>query len=242
MLSLCLLATSARSDVRVFVEEVNGQAWLRYECTAGEIVRAFALDVSVDQGQIVGVSDFFVGESTAQAQGYGFFPASFRDHITLEQGGTVDWEISGYTPLASVADNPNDTLPGLGSSGVTLELGGLWDSTVTGAIPGPTGTLCALQLSEGATVSVSANASRGGVVSVEPDRILATSFSGAFVQPPEITGLSLSESEMRIRFIGGELETAPTLEGPWSATGDASGEYIAVLGAEGKRFYRVRSP
>ena len=53
-------------------------------------------------------------------------------------------------------------MPGLGSAGVTLELGALWDPLVPEAIPEPAGTLCALHLSEADQVSLAANASRGG--------------------------------------------------------------------------------
>ncbi|MGI9568492.1 MAG: hypothetical protein ACR2PH_01840, partial [Desulfobulbia bacterium] len=61
LLSIWLLAVSARPDVFVFVEQANGFAWIKYECTAEEVVRAFSLDVTVDQGRILGVSDYFVG-------------------------------------------------------------------------------------------------------------------------------------------------------------------------------------
>ena len=47
----CLLVASARAEVRVFVQEENRAASIKYECTGGEVVRAFALNVSVDRGQ-----------------------------------------------------------------------------------------------------------------------------------------------------------------------------------------------
>ena len=63
-----ILATGVGAEVRVYVEPLGGLAWLKYECTAGEVVRAFALDVTVDRGVILGVSDYVVGESTASAR------------------------------------------------------------------------------------------------------------------------------------------------------------------------------
>src|SRR5690242_7617903 len=114
---------------------------------------------------------FFRGPGSAQATGYGIFPASFRDHLA-GTGSDIDWSSSDYAPLADVTDSPGDTLPGLNSSGVTLELGGLWDPTVAGASPGPSGTLCALQLSQPARVSVSANLTRGGVISAFPGTLI----------------------------------------------------------------------
>ena len=183
-LLLVLLALSAKGEVRVFVEATNGLALVKYECTAGEVVRAFALDVSVDRGAIVTISGFFRGIGSVSATGYGIFPASLRDHL---QGNstTMDWGAADYTPLASPADFPKDTLPGLGSKGVTLEFGGLWDPTAFSAIPRATGTLCSLKLSRPAKVSVSANKSRGGVVSAISGAALHTSFAGCPVGFPD---------------------------------------------------------
>ena len=78
------------------------------------------------------------------------------------------------------------------------------------------------------------------MVASNPDRILAPEFSKAFVQPPEVTGMSVSNNVLSITFAGGELETAPTVDGPWSRTGNSSGQYAEALGEEGMRFYRVR--
>lgn len=243
MLGVYLGCFQAEADVRVYVEQNDSKAWIRYHCTSGESVRAFPLDVTVDRGRILGVSDFFRGACTDTAQGYGIFPASFRDHITIEPGAKViHWTTPDYTPLALVEDDPAGTQPGLGSSGVTLEFGALWNPAEPATRPGPQGTLCALEISEGATVTVSANTSRGGVVAADPDRILALVFEGAFVQPPEVTGLSVSNDLLTITFAGGELETAPSVEGPWTGTGNSAGEHVGAVGNGISMFYRVRGP
>lgn len=243
-LVFCLLMASASAEVRVFIQESNSLAWVRYECTAGEVVRAFALDVTVDNGQIVGISDFLRGPSTAATPGYGIFPASFRDHLTVGPGTNVNWNVTEYTPLASASDNPEGTQPGLNSAGVTLELGGLWDPADPAAIPSATGTLCALQISEAATVSVAANAVRGGVASTNPSVVLTPIFTGAVVHPtvPEITGISLEDGILRVSYAGGELETAPTVWGDWTGTGNTTGEHSEPITSGTTKFYRVRSP
>ena len=235
------LAT-ASAEVRVFVQSSNAVAWVKYECNEGELVQAFALDVSVDRGRIIGISEFFRGLSTAANQGYGIFPAAFRDHITIGSGTNINWDVSGYTPLAVMSDNPGDTLAGLDSSGVTLEFGGLWDPNISAAVPRPTGALCSLHVSAGATVTVKANVSRGGVVSAKPGVILAPVFTGAFVQPPEITDLSLTNGLLTVNFAGGEMETALTVAGPWTGTGDVHGRYTESVGNNARKYYRVRSP
>jgi len=241
-MSVCLLSAWARAEVRVFVQDIGGVAWIKYECTAGEVVRAFSLNVSVNKGQIIGISDFFRGVSTAGARGYGIFPAAFRDRVTVGSGTNIDWNVSGYTPLAVVADRPADTLPGLNSSGVTLEFGGLWDPTVPATMPDAAGTLCALQISEPAQVSVAANVARGGVLSAIPDVLLAPVFSGAAVVPPfpTITGVTLVSGLLTIRFQDGELISAPTVAGPWTGTGNTSGVFTNAVGGTLARFYRVR--
>ena len=241
-MGICLLSALAEAEVRVFVEDLGGQAWIKYECTAGEVVRAFALDVSVNTGQILGISDFFRGVSTAGTRGYGIFPAAFRDHITPISGTNIDWNVSGYTPLAVPSDRPADTLPGLNSSGVTLEFGALWDPTDPAVMPDPMGALCALQISEPAQVSVAANLARGGVASAIPDVLLVPTFSGAAVAPPfpAITGVALVDGLLTIRFQDGELLSAPTLTGPWTATGITNGVFTNAVGENLAGFYRVR--
>ena len=234
---------SARAAVRVYVEDHSGLARIKYECTGGEVVRSFALDVTVDQGQIVDISDFFRGESTTNAHGYGIFPASFRDHITVSTVTNVDWEVADYTPLAVVGDAPGDTLPGLGTSGVTLEFGALWDARVAGAGPGSSGTLCALAISEPAEVSITNNAVRGGVVSAVADETIVPEFSSAVVDPTiAITGIGETNGVLTISFTGGELESAPGINGPWTGTGNDTGVFVEALDPNGMKFFRVRAP
>jgi hypothetical protein len=238
LLSLLLPAFSARSTVRVFVQGTNGLANINYQCTAGEVVRAFALDVTVDSGQILGVTNYFRGPSTATARGYGVFPASFRDNVTVSSGTNANWNTNAYSPMAVPADNPTGTLPGLNSNGVTLELGAIWDPSVAAAIPPASGTLCSLQLSQTANVTVAPNASRGGIVASPPEVIIVPQFVGALVGPA-ITSATLVNGVITILFQGGELETSPAADGPWTGTGNRSGTYTETLGPSPTKFYRV---
>jgi hypothetical protein len=240
LLNLFLLVPSAPAIVRVFVQPTNGLAYINYECTAGEVVRAFALDVTVDRGQILGITNYFRGPSTASAQGYGIFPASFRDHITVSSGSNANWSVSGYSPLAVAADAPGGTMPGLNSSGVTLELGALWDPAVPAAIPPSSGTLCALQISQTATVTVAANLSRSGIVAAPHDIVITPQFTGALVGPA-IINTTLLNGAITILFQGGELESAPALGGPWTGTGNTSGSFAEPVGTSPAKFYRVHN-
>jgi hypothetical protein len=236
-LALWLLAVSAQGSVRVYVQATNGMASINYECTAGEVVRAFALDVTVDRGQILGVTNFFRGPSTPTTRGYGLFPASFRDTITVSSGTNANWNASAYSPVAVVADNPAGTLPGLNSSGVTLEFGGIWDPSVPAAMPPASGTLCSLQISQTANVNVSANLTRGGIIGAS-DITSTPLFAGALVGPA-ITRATLENGVMTVLFQGGELESAPDLNGPWTGTGNTTGRYTETPGPLPAKFYRV---
>ncbi len=238
VLGLSLLSVSGLAAVRVYVQDANGVADINYQCTAGEVVRAFALDLTVDRGQILGVTNYFRGPSTAQAQGYGIFPASFRDNVTVSSGTNANWNTPSYTPLAVVADSPSGTLPGLYSGGVTLELGAVWDPTVSAAIPGASGRLCTLQLSQTANVTIAPNLSRGGLIASPPDLVLTPQFAGALVGPA-ITSATVANGVFTVRFQDGELESAPAASGPWTGTGNTSGIYAEAAGALTARFFRV---
>ncbi len=236
--SLVLLLYSARATVQVFVLQTNGLATINYQCTAGEVVRSFALDVTIDSGQILGITNYFRGISTAAARGYGVFPASFRDNVTVLSGTNADWTPAAYSPLAVPADNPGGTLPGLGSAGVTLEFGAIWDPTIAAAAPPSTGTLCALILSQTARVTVGPNAARGGIVPSPPDLNITPVFSGALVGPA-ILSAAVSNGQMTVLFQSGEIETAPSAAGPWTGTGNSSGNYTEVIDGIPAKFFRV---
>ena len=227
ILSLLLPTLPVSATVLVFVQDSNGVANINYQCTAGEVVRAFALDISVDHGQILGVTNFLRGPSTAAAPGYGIFPASFRDNVTVTSGTNASWNVPGYSPLAVVADAPTNTLPGLNSSGVTLEFGAVWDPAVPAAAPRPSGTLCTLQLNQTANVTIAPNLRRGSLIAAPPDFVLSPQFMGALVGPA-ILSTTLTNDIFTIRFQDGELETATAPTGPWAGTGNTSGSYTEV--------------
>ena len=105
LLACFSFACSGRGAVRVFIQSTNGLANINYQCTGGEVVRSFALDVTVDRGQILAVTNFFRGPGTPAARGYGIFPASFRDNITVFSGTNANWATNSYSPLAVPGDN-----------------------------------------------------------------------------------------------------------------------------------------
>jgi len=169
VLALLLLATPALAAVRIVVETEGTLAAIKYE-TDGEKVRAFALDILTDAGTIDGVTDFIRGESTAEAPGYGIFPANFARYINvdIDTGEVEAWNVDDYHPVADPCDP--GALGGLGTDGITIEMGALYYPTDDNSpnAPGNSGTLCKLVLSEEANLTVTLNEARGGIVLTDP--------------------------------------------------------------------------
>ena len=170
LVATLLLATPALAAVRIVVVPEGDAAAIQYE-TDGEKVRAFALDIAVDAGEIVGISDFIRGESTAEQPGYGIFPGNFGRYITVnpDTGEVATWDVNDYTPVADPCDP--GALGGLGTSGITVEMGALYYPTDDSSPNAPpnSGTLFTLALSEEANLSITLNEARGGVVLTDPD-------------------------------------------------------------------------
>jgi hypothetical protein len=170
VLAMLLLATPAWAAVRIVVESAGDTAAIKY-ATDGEKVRAFALDITADKGVITGISDFIRGESTAAQPGYGIFPANFSRYITVnpDNGEVAAWDVNDYTPVADPCDP--GALGGLGTGGITIEMGALYYPTDDASPNAPpnSGTLFKLTLSEPAGLTVTLNEVRGGVVLTDPE-------------------------------------------------------------------------
>jgi hypothetical protein len=167
-LAVALLATPVWATVTITVEDEGGCVAAINYAVSGEPnkVRAVALDIQVDAGEIIAISDYMKGEGP----GFGIFPASFRDYITVDPatGEVTTWDVNDYTPLA----DPNDpgALGGLGTAGVTIEMGALYYPTGDSSpnAPPDSGTLCKLTVNGNCNMSVAENATRGGIVLTDP--------------------------------------------------------------------------
>jgi hypothetical protein len=175
-----LSAAPTMAAVRIIVEAQGTVASIEYQ-TDGEKVRAFALDITVDKGVITGISDFIRGESTAEKPGYGIFPANFARHITVDPntGEVANWNINKYTPVADPCDP--GALGGLGTNGITVEMGALYYPTDDDSVNAPpnSGLLFKLTLSQEANLTVTLNEIRGGVVLTNPDKAATVDLSQA---------------------------------------------------------------
>lgn len=164
MLAVALIASPALATVTVsMVDNGDLTADINYE-VVGEVnnVAAFAVDIAVDGGAVItGISNFHTGVSVAGSAGYGIFPANFDRYITVNANGDVDdWSNAAYTPAAEAGDK--GALGGIGTSGITIELGALYKGD--GNAPAASGTLCTIAVDTGCNVDLEGNAIRGGVV------------------------------------------------------------------------------
>ncbi len=180
LLAVLVAASPALAAVRITAESAGKSVAIKYD-TDGEKVRAFALDITVDKGKIVGISDFIRGESTAAKPGYGIFPANFARFITVnpDTGEVAKWDVNDYTPVADPCDS--GALGGLGTTGITIEMGALYYPTEDNSPNAPpnSGTLFKLTVSEPATVTIALNEIRGGVVLTDPDKPATVNLSQA---------------------------------------------------------------
>ena len=171
ILVMFMLTAPALADVIITVDQNDTDADsfnVTYEVDDGERVRAIALDIIAHNDvNIVDVNDFHAGESSQwTAKGYGIFPSNFASEIDPEDPDE-DWDNSGYTPLGNEADYPDDTLEGLDTNGITVEMGSLYVDEVNK--PDTSGLLMEIVLDpnhheECNKISLALNLIRGGIV------------------------------------------------------------------------------
>lgn len=161
VLAVLLLAAPAMASVTINAVQSDSEpcdVYITYVNTEGPNVRAFALDIWVDDGNILAIEDYNVGECIGDANcGYGIFMGT----IVIDTAGVVT---DDGTPVAELSDLPSDTLPGLDSNGVTTEMGALYK---LGKFPGPkqTGTMYKVRVSKlPCNLCIRTNVSRAGIV------------------------------------------------------------------------------
>ena len=149
ILAVMMIAAPAMAGVTVSVTDLGG-GWAAIDYVSDANVSAFGLNITVDAGTIVDINDFFVGEGA----GFGIFPASFAATIDPEN---PNWADAAYTPVAP-SDAPG-ALGGLGTAGITIEMGALYTA---GNQPALSGRLCTVQVTDDCTMSLAVNAARCG--------------------------------------------------------------------------------
>ena len=129
-------------------------------------VRAFALDITVTK-------DVNVASVSEPNANYWVHPGTII---------IIDGEVNVVgTLVAPYDDLPGDTQPGLGNSGITAEMGSLYDGDANA--PMDNGVLFKFMTDAlvNCSVGIAENVSRGGVVMENPDQSIGLSFTGADV-------------------------------------------------------------
>lgn len=181
VLVVAVLTSPVWATVSITATDLGeGVVAIDYSSDETELVRAFALDITVDAGTIDAISDFEKGDDN---NGYGIFPGNFSLHITVDPttGEVSDWGVAGYSPVAD--GNDPGALSGLGTNGITIEMGSLYDTKA----PPKQGRLCTVTVSEPCLLTVTTNATRGNVV-LEDASEAVVDLSGATNVPTSIGG------------------------------------------------------
>lgn len=178
VLAVLLLAAPSWAAVTITATQVGdtNEVEISYS-TDGTLPRAFGLDITVTDGNIVACTAAHVGECDATDQGYGIFPGT----IVIEADGTV----SDYNTPVAPSDDPG-ALGGLGTAGITVEMGSLYEDTNA---PADSGVLCTIVVTESCTVNIAGNAARCGegsealgVVMENPDEVVIPTYIPGVVE------------------------------------------------------------
>lgn len=162
ILAVLLMAAPAMADVTITATQVpdTNEVEIGYEVTGAELVRSFALDITVDNGaKITGIDDFFTGVCTSSDQGYGIFMST----ITIDSSGDVT---DPGNPVSPKSKLPADTQEGLGTGGITVGLASLYETVTPSIAPATSGKLFSIYLDvdESCELCINTNVSRGGIV------------------------------------------------------------------------------
>jgi hypothetical protein len=148
-----LLTAPAMARVDISCAQVNDTNVVEVTySTEGEIPRAFALNIELDSGADI-------ADINEASDLFWVYPGTIEilDGEVDEQGSPVAPQDTNY---------PGRELAGLGSDGMTIEMGSLWhpNDVDHSTQPGTTGTLISFIVSGDCNVAISGNSARGEVV------------------------------------------------------------------------------
>jgi hypothetical protein len=175
ILAVVLFTVPAWAAVTINCDQVGttNNVLVSYNST-GETkrVRAFALDITVSTGTITAVDD-------SVSTWYTIYPGS----IVIVDGNVTDWG----TAVADPCDLPSDTKGGIGTNGITIEMGALFTPPGDPNKPPISGNLLRFTVSTlPCTVTIVENQGRGGVVLTDPNLNPTVPPSSCVIgQPPD---------------------------------------------------------
>jgi hypothetical protein len=160
VLAVVLLASPALARLDITMSQ--GATWnevvVSYnKATEPNLIRAFALNVQASNNALITAAPLssFNGK-------YWVYPGSIDINATTN-------DVNSYgSPIAKQSDYSADTLGGLNTTGMTVEMGSLYTAT-DGNQPAASGQLFKFTVDRGCTITISQNVIRGGVVLENPD-------------------------------------------------------------------------
>jgi hypothetical protein len=155
VVAILALVTPAMAAVTITTSTNSSDCTITIGYTSPDAnLSGFALDCNVSDGNTIDdINDFHIGESNSTAKGFGIFPGSIDINSTTAA-------VDDYgNPVAPNSDP--GALGGLGTGGVTIEMGALYED---GNQPGTAGTLCTLVVSATCKMKIALNSTRGGIV------------------------------------------------------------------------------
>ena len=185
VLAALLLVTSAMAEVKIECTADGNEVTVTYDQnTADPLPRGFGLDITVDGGATIDVI-------TYSDPNFWVYPGSI-----VITGGIVTTQ---GIPVGDPCDAPTDTEDGLGTAGITVEMGSLYDpadGNIPDDTPGFSGTLLKFTVTldgNDANVVITENAARGGVVlenvaGVDPNFMGGCVVLDGCACPADITG------------------------------------------------------
>ena len=218
VLMLAGSAMAAKDVNFIAIDEGAGVVAIYYDSnTSGPLPRAFALDVTVDTGHIIqSLSNLSLD--------YWVYPGS----IDINDAGEVN---DVGTPVADPCDLPTDTQPGLGNSGITLEMGSLYVGSANA--PDPCALLLKVMVDEGndCNLCLAGNVGRGkavleGAAQAQTNMPFCIRVEDIGPFTYEISG-NVASGAAPIKDLQGVTITG--LPGP--PVTDANGDYSAVVNA-----------
>lgn len=163
-LVVLMLASPAWATVIITAAQVGdtNEVVISYDANSeATLPRAFSLNIQLDDANVIEVGNVNPD-----------FPIH-PGNISIDLSGpqpVVDYG----SPVAPQADLPSDTLPGLGTSGITIEMGSLYAPTGPGSpnAPADYGVLLSIYVDASCCLTITGNVARAGtkgVVLEDPD-------------------------------------------------------------------------
>lgn len=154
VLAVLLLATPTWA-ANISAEQVGdtNEVEILYDFSDANLPRAFGLDITVTDGNIIACTAEMVGECDADDKGYGIFPGT----IVIDDDGNVTDDGTPAAPAGAIGTPPDNW--GIGTAGITVEMGSLYEDTNA---PASVGVLCTIVVTENCTVNIAGNAARCG--------------------------------------------------------------------------------